>query len=348
MTTMQSFRSPSLIRCGGGSRHEVGQLVRQLNATRVLVVTDPGVIQLGLHTDVLASLKLHGCTTEIFSAVQPDPSDTNVRDGLRAAQAHKADVLVAIGGGSAMDCAKVLAIAVRHGDDLPSWSGRDRIPGPGIPLIAVPTTAGTGSEASSVAVITNTSAAVKMLMLSPHLMPRIAIVDFELSLGMPRGLTAAVGVDTLTHGIESYVSRQAGPLTDSIALSCIELCGRFLERAWRDGSDREAREGMMAAACQGGMAFTNSSVALVHGMSRPIGALFHLPHGLSNAVLLPSVTAWSLPAASARYATVARTLGLAASSDSDLVAGKRLVEYLVGLNERLAIPSLGVAIKTDI
>jgi len=338
----QTFQVPGTVRIGGGSRREAGELLRGLGARRVLVVTDPGVIALGLHAEVVAALEAAGIPHAIFDGVQPDPTDANVRDGVAAARAHEADALLAVGGGSAMDCGKALAVAMRHELDLPGWLGVGKVPGPGLPLVAVPTTAGTGSEVTKVAVITDTERGVKTMMLSPHLLPAAAIVDYELSLGMPQPLTAAVGVDTLTHGIEAYVSRKAGPLTDPIARSCIELCGRYLERAWNDGDDHAARAAMMTAACQGGMAFANSSVALVHGMSRPIGAVYHLPHGLSNALLLPTVTAWSLPGAPERYATVARTLGVTASGDDER-CGHELVEWLQALNQRLGIPSLGAA-----
>ncbi|MBA3845807.1 MAG: iron-containing alcohol dehydrogenase [Planctomycetes bacterium] len=184
-------------------------------------------------------------------------------------------------------------------------------------------------------------------MISPRLMPALAIVDHELSASMPPALTAAVGVDTLTHGIEAYVSSRAGPLTDPLALSCVALTARHLERAWHDGSDRVARAAMMTAACQGGMAFANSSVALVHGMSRPLGALFHLPHGLANAVLLPAVTRWSLPGAPARYAEVARVAGIAGQGADDDDAGARLVDWLERLNFALCLPRLGACIGAD-
>lgn len=337
----QTLQVPATVRIGGGCRRGAGELISGLGARRVLVVTDPGVIALSLHLDVLESLDAAGCSVRVFDGVQPDPTDVNVRAGLDVAAEHEPEVIVAIGGGSAIDCAKALAVAIRQGMDFPSWMGIEKVPGPGLPLIAIPTTAGTGSEVTKVAVITDTEREVKMMMLSRYLLPAIALVDYELSIGMPRPLTAAVGVDTLTHGIEAYVSRKAGGLTDPIALSCIELSGRFLRRAWNDGSDREARAAMMLAATQGGMAFANSSVALVHGMSRPIGAVFHLPHGLSNAVLLPAVTAWSVSGAPERYATVARALGAAVAGDSDVIAAEKLVDWLKKLNSDLEIPSLG-------
>jgi len=218
--------------------------------------------------------------------------------------------------------------------------GLHKIRNPGLPPIAMPTTAGTGSEATKVAVITDTLRQVKMMMLSAPLLPTAAIVDYEPTMGMPKGLTAAVGVDTLTHGVEAYVSRKANPLTDPLALQCIALCARNLRDAWNEPDNRAARQGMMLAATLGGMAFSNSSVCLVHGMSRPIGAVFHLPHGLSNAVLLPAVTRFSVSAAPARYAMIARTVGCAGPELSDEDASIRLIDWLVDLNESLEVPRL--------
>jgi alcohol dehydrogenase class IV len=189
-------------------------------------------------------------------------------------------------------------------------------------------------------VITDSAHHTKMMILDGKLVPRIAIVDYELTLTMPRPLTAHVGVDTLTHGIEAYVSKLAGPMTDPYALSCVRLVGESLAAAWNDPDCRPARAGMSLAACHGGIAFANSSVCLVHGMSRPLGAVFGIPHGLSNAVLLPTVTAYSLAGAPARYATVSRTLGIATVSDSDEVAGEKLLDALQRLNEDLQIPRL--------
>src|SRR5581483_7498393 len=210
----------------------------------------------------------------------------------------------------------------------------------GPPVIAIPTTAGTGSEATRVTVITDTARAEKMMILDGHLVPAVAIVDFELTLTMPPALTAHVGLDTLTHGIEAYVSSAAGPLTDVAALSCVRLVADHLERACTAPDDRRARAAMALAACQGGMAFSNASVCLVHGMSRPLGAIFHVPHGLSNAVLLPTITRFSLPGAEERYATVARVMGYASAADSDEAAARALAEGLESLNARLGITRL--------
>lgn len=334
------FDAPSTILTGGGSRHHLANLVAELQAKRVLLVTDKGVVELGianLITDILTSA---GCAVCRFDEVQPDPTDKNVAAGFIALQEHEADLVVAVGGGSPIDTAKVIAVRSANKGPLSEYMGLHKILNTGLPLIAVPTTAGTGSEATKVAVITDTSRDVKMMMLSAPLMPRVAIVDFELSLSMPKGLTAAVGVDTLTHGIEAYVSKKRNAMVDPLALSCIRLVGTHLKQAWLNADDRAAREGMMLAACQGGMAFSNSSVCLVHGMSRPIGAVFHLPHGLSNAILLPTVTGYSWASAPERYADVARILGCAEAETSDPEACQALLRYLEELNDFLELPRL--------
>jgi alcohol dehydrogenase len=334
------FNVPGTVICGAGAVNELtGQLTR-LAVTRVLLVTDGFMIQSGIAGRIESMLRPAGIEVETFAGVQPDPTEQNVLAGLARYSASRSEAVVALGGGSPIDCGKAIAVLATNVGPLSRFVGRNKVPRPGAPLVAIPTTAGTGSEVTKAAVITDTVNDVKMLLMDPHLVPSIAIVDYELTLSMPRGLTAAVGVDTLTHGIEGYVSRLANPVTDPIALSCIEKVGQHLEIAWREPGNRAAREGMMLAAMQGGMAFANSSVCLVHGMSRPIGALFHVPHGISNAMLLPTVTRFSLPGATARYATAARTLGWAAAVDGDAGAAAKLVEGLEALNRRLEIPQL--------
>jgi alcohol dehydrogenase len=339
MTT--SFNVPSSIISGAGAVREIAPQLRRRGIARVLVVTDAYMVSNGVAARVTGDLAAAGIAADVFAEVQPDPSEENVLAGFARLQASGAQAVVALGGGSPIDCAKVIAVLPTNPGPISRFMGRHQVPAPGLPLIAVPTTAGTGSEVTKVAVITDTRRDVKMMMLDVHLLPTVAVVDFELTLSMPPALTAAVGIDTLTHGIEAYVSRLAGPLTDPLALSCIRLCGEHLEAAWREPGNRAAREGMMLAATQGGMAFSNSSVALVHGMSRPIGALFHVPHGISNAMLLPTVTRFSVPGAVARYATVARTLGWTRVGESDEGAAVGLVAGLAAINRRLRVPSLG-------
>ncbi len=337
-SVIRRFDTPAAILSGGGCRRQIPGLVRELGGTRVLVVTDPGVVQLGVAGEIVDALTQAGLSVVVFDQVQPDPTDENVAAGVAALLAHRADAVVAVGGGSPIDTAKVIAIRPANPQPLPEFMGLHKIAHAGLPLIAVPTTAGTGSEATKVAVITDTARQVKMMMLSAPLLPRAAVVDYELTLSMPPGLTAAVGVDTLTHGIEAYVSRKANVLADPLALQCVALCAQHLRTAWSQPGNHSAREGMMLAATLGGMAFSNSSVALVHGMSRPIGAVFHLPHGLSNAILLPAVTRFSVSAAPQRYTTIARTIGCAGITASDHAACEALIAWLEELNTSLELP----------
>jgi len=335
-----TFTVPAAIVTGMGALDTLPTHIARLAATRALIVTDAFFATNGLAERVKALLIAAGVAVAVFDDVQPDPTVRNVEDGLMALRQHDADCIVALGGGSPIDAAKAIAVRATNAGELRGYLGGVPIPLPGVPLIAIPTTAGTGSEATNVAVITDMVRDEKMMLKDRYLLPRVALVDPALSMSMPPALTAFVGVDTLTHGIEAYISHRATPLTDPIALSCIALVAQHLETAYREPTNEEAREAMAIAACQGGIAFSNSSVALVHGMSRPIGAVFHVPHGLSNAVLLPTVTRYSLSGAPSRYATVARAMGYAAADDSDTAAGEALVAGLESLNIRLGVPRL--------
>lgn len=335
--TIHRFDCATAILHGGGSRHQVGALAKELGGTRALIVTDAGVISLGYHEAIAASLETAGIGAVIFSEVQPDPTKANVLAGVAMLQETGCDLVIALGGGSPIDTAKVISVLPTNPVDMTAFAGLHKIPNAGLPLIAIPTTAGTGSELTKVAVITDTDRDVKMMMLSAPLQPRAAIQDFELTLSMPAPLTAAVGVDTFTHGLEAFVSRKANAMSDTFARSCMALVANYLRRAYATPDDREAREGMMIAAGQGGMAFSNSSVCLVHGMSRPIGAVFHVPHGLSNAMLLPALTSFSIPGNPTRYAEAARIVGAATESEPDAVAARKLGDWLQALNADLGI-----------
>jgi alcohol dehydrogenase class IV len=333
------FDVPSSILFGAGARLRLDAELQKLGVSRTLLVTDQRLRDAGTIESFEAQLNGDGIEASIFSDVQPDPTDRNVAAGLECLRASKAEAIVAIGGGSVIDAAKIIGVAATNPQPLSAFQGYHKIPNRGLPLIAIPTTAGTGSEATKAAVITDTARLVKMMILDVKILPRIAIVDYELSLTMPAALTAHVGVDTLAHGIEAYVSKKANGMTDPLAISCIQLTSRYLLTAQKEPGNRRAREAMALAACQGGMAFSNSSVCLVHGMSRPIGAIFHLPHGLSNAVLLPAVTRFSIPGASERYDEIGRHMGLG--------DGEALVERLERFNAELGIPKLRDAVRTD-
>jgi alcohol dehydrogenase len=338
---ISQFNIPATVITGAGASRELAPQLARLGARRVLLVTDAFMESSGLAEVFVRAMEGAGIRVALFSGVQPDPTDANVRDGLRIYVGKQCDTIVALGGGSPIDAAKAIAVLATNSEPLSQYQGYHKVPKAGAPLVVIPTTAGTGSEVTKVSVITDTARDVKMMMLDRHFLPTVALVDFELTLSMPQALTAHVGVDTLTHGIEAYVSRKATALTDPLALTCIRLVAEHLETAWREPTNRTAREGMMLAATLGGMAFANSSVALVHGMSRPIGAVFHVPHGLSNAVLLPTVTRFSLAGAQDRYATVAKTMRLCSSDTANEAACEALVAGLDQLNHKLNVPRLG-------
>src|SRR5262245_47212139 len=342
------FNVPSTVLVGGGASQQLAAQAARVGGRRALLVTDATMVAGGLAGRCVEGLKATSISTTVFAGVQPDPTDQNVRSGLALLREGTCDFVIGLGGGSPMDAAKVIAVAATNDVPVREFAGYHRIVRPGLPLLLIPTTAGTGSEVTKVAVITDTQRDVKMMMLDAHLLARVALVDFELSLTMPPPLTAHVGVDTLTHGIEAYVSRKANGLTDPLAMECIRLTASHLFTAWQEPGHRHAREAMMLAACLGGMAFANSSVCLVHGMSRPLGAIFHLPHGLSNALLLPEITRWSLPGAVTRYAQVARWVGAAPGPAPDDSAAASLPDYLEKLNARLGIGRLRDFIKTDL
>jgi alcohol dehydrogenase class IV len=345
--TIELHLPPDLL-IGGGTSDDLPEHVARIGIARPLVVSDRFLLDKGPAGPLVERLQSSGADVGVFGDVQPDPTLANVQGALEALRAHEADGVVAIGGGSPMDTAKAAAVAFANAGDVRDYAGYHQVPGPGLPLVAVPTTAGTGSEVTRVAVITDTDRDVKMMMLDGHLMARVAISDYKLTISTPAALTSWVGVDSLTHAIEAYVSNRATVLTDMLALRAARLIGAHMRRAVSTPDDEQAREAMMLGATLAGAAFSNASVALVHGMSRPIGAHFHLAHGLSNALLLPTVTRFSVAGAPGRYATIAREMSLAGPDDSDDTACERLVDELEALNADLKIPSLsGAGVERD-
>lgn len=330
---------PRIIRVGAGASAELPALLAALGLSRPFLVTDGFLVGSGLIDPLLHGLKAAGLEPRVFADTVPDPTVASIEAGLEALQQGSHDCVIGFGGGSPLDSAKAIAVLAVHGGRMADYKVPHVQDAPGLPVIAIPTTAGTGSEATRVCVITDEQTDEKMLCAGLAYLPVAALVDYELTLSKPRRLTADTGIDSLTHAIEAYVSRRANMFSDGIALSAMRLLAPNLRRVWADPADRAAREAMMSGALQGGIAFSNSSVALVHGMSRPIGAHFHVPHGLSNAMLLPAVTAWSAPFATARYAACARAMGIASDAEGDQSAVVRLVEELAALNRDLEVPT---------
>lgn len=327
------------MRVGGGTASELAEVVSELGATRPVLVTDKYLVSTGAATRVADQLAASGFHTAIFDGTVPDPTTDSLHSGIELIRSHNADLVIGMGGGSPMDTAKALALLAVQGGEMRDYKAPRVNTGPALPILAIPTTAGSGSEATHFTVITDTETDEKMLCMGAAFLPIAAIVDFELAISMPPRLTADTGIDALAHAVESYVSRKNNPFASGLALQAMSTIGKNLRTVYTDGSDRPAREAMMLAATQAGIAMTNSSVTLVHGMSRPIGGHFHIAHGLSNAMLFPAVTEFSAPGALNRYAECARAIGCASGADSDDKAVGKLVDELKQLNVDLDVPT---------
>jgi alcohol dehydrogenase class IV len=341
---MATIIMPRITRLGGGAIAELPEAMAQMGLSRPFIVTDPFVATCGLLDRLLEVLAGAGLRSGLYSETQSDPT-TAVIDAALAVMVEQQvagdgafDCVIGFGGGSPIDTAKAVALRAVLPVPYAEMKVPNQLDKPGLPIIAIPTTAGTGSEATRFTIITNEATSEKMLCAGLGLMPAIAIVDYELTLGKPARLTADTGIDSLTHAIEAYVSRRANAFSDAVALRAMGLIAANIRTACTEPGNHAARAAMMEGAHLAGIAFSNASVALVHGMSRPVGAFFHVPHGLSNAMLLPAVTAWSAPAALPRYADCARAMGLAGDGEGDQVAVAALLVELAALNADLQVP----------
>lgn len=324
---------------GAGASQELAGILRQYGLSKPFIVTDKFMIEFGYLERLVDSLTKSGISYAVFADTVPDPTSASIHRGLDALKQREHDCVVALGGGSPIDSAKAIAYLAVHGGTMRDYKVPVINNGPGLPLIAIPTTAGTGSEVTRFTVITDEATDEKMLCSGTAFCPTVALVDYELTLTKPKRLTADTGLDSLTHAIEAYVSAKHNPFSDGMAQLAMAALARNLRIVCREPDNRPAREAVMLAATQAGLAFSNASVCLVHGMSRPIGAFFHVPHGLSNAMLLPAVTAFSIEAAPARYADCARFMGVATEQDSDAAANEKLLQELRQLNSDLEVPT---------
>ena len=330
---------PRILQVGAGASQQAGTIVKALECQRPLIVTDKMMVQLGYVARIQESLTALGIHSDVFDDTVPEPTVSSIQAGVEMVRNGSYDSIIAVGGGSPIDSAKAISILGKYGGVMRDYKFPRVVSEPGLPIIAIPTTAGTGSEATRVTIITDENNDEKMLCVGIGFMPTAALVDYELTLSLPARTTADTGIDALTHAMEAYVSKKASPYSDTQAIAAMKLLAPNLRRAFHDGSDRDAREAMMLGSTLAGVAFSNASVALVHGMSRPIGAFYHVPHGLSNAMLLPAVTEYSIPAAPERYADCARAMGVAEVSDSDKQANAKLMTELYAINEELQVPT---------
>ena len=325
-----------------GSAQQLGALCQQQGAKSVMIVTDVGIIKAGLLESVLPSFAAVGLTVAVFDAVEPDPSDTTVLSAVAAAQGIQADLVVGFGGGSSMDVAKLVAILSHPNNDqsLADMYGVGMAKEPRLPLIQVPTTAGTGSEVTPIAIVT-TGETTKAGVVSPVLQPDIALLDAQLTVGLPSHVTAATGIDAMVHAIEAYTTaHKKNPLSDMLAKEALRLLSRNLLTAVRLGTDVEARSNMLLGALLAGQAFANAPVAAVHALAYPLGGHFHIPHGLSNSLVLPHVMRFNAPSARKQYAELAPIImGDDYVPGSDDEVTHKLIAWIETLIEKVALPN---------
>ena len=333
------FRMPVVI-SGRGSSENIGTLLKGQGYNRIFLVTDSVLWEIGALEKIIKSLKSEGLEFEKYDELPSEPTTDYISEGTDRFLHSGADSILAVGGGTPIDTAKGISVMAANPGSITDYTIPNSIPKSGIPVVAVPATAGTGSEVTIYTVITDTETDNKLLFTSPYLMPKTAVLDPLLTLTMPKSLTAATGLDALTHAIEAYVSVKSQPMTDLLALSAIKLLTANLPRAWKDGNDIDAREKNLLAAHQAGLAFGNASVALVHGMSRPIGAYFHIAHGVSNAVLLGPVTEFSISGNYSRYADIVEAMGIDTEGMDSQEGAKTAANAIKDIIKNLEVPTL--------
>ncbi len=333
------FFIPSVNLMGTGSISTIAKEVKIRKGTKVLVVTDKPLVKHGIVKKVTDLFDAEKLPYIIFDEVQPNPTCKNVHDGLELMKTENCDFIVAIGGGSPMDCAKGIGIVAVNGGNIRDYEGLDQSENPMTPMIAVNTTAGTASEMTRFTIITDEDRHIKMAIVDWHVTPVLSINDPELMISMPASLTAATGMDALTHAIEAYVSTAATPVTDSAAIKAIELVGKYLGKAVANGTDIEAREMMAYAQFLAGMAFNNASLGYVHAMAHQLGGAYDLPHGVCNAILLPHVCQFNMIAKMGKFRDIAIALGEKIENLSPLDAAQKAIESIKKLSVSVGIPS---------
>jgi len=333
------FRTAETLVTGSGSISKIGEEAEKLNATKVIIITDKVIRQTGLLSKVINPLEEAGLATDIIDDVVPEPPFENLEQMITQIDGKGYDLLVGVGGGSALDIAKVLSIMLTNQEDVRDLVGIEKVKNPGVPTILVPTTSGTGSEVTYNAIFTDIRDKVKKGIVSPYLLPKVAIVDPELTLTVPPSVTAATGMDALVHAVESYTAIRAGELTDGIALQAIKLISRSLRKAVYNGKDLKAREDMAMGSLLAGISLGNAGVGAVHALAYPLGGKFKVPHGVANSLLLPFVMKYNAVADLEKFAEVAKAMGENVEGLSLREAADRAVQALAQLSKDVGIPS---------
>lgn len=335
--TLYSFQTAKKIVAGPGSLGSIGDLVSGFGARKVAILTDPGIVRHGLTDGVKASLEAAGLAVDVVAEVITEPPVGLIEDLYAKVKDKGYDLLVGIGGGSSLDVTKIMAVRFTNGP-VETSMGTEKVEKPGLPMVLIPTTAGTGSEVTPNAIVTLPEQQLKVGIVSRYFLPDLVVLDPLLTLGMPKHITAATGMDAFIHSLESFISRKQNPIGDTFALRSMQLIGKSIRRAYRDGSDVEARHDMLIASMLGGMALTASGTAAVHAMAYPLGGKFGIPHGVANSMLLVPVMEFNYDAVQERLAEVAIAMNLSSSSSVSARAGA-VMDELRALVAELQIPT---------
>jgi alcohol dehydrogenase class IV len=338
MNSVNFFQTTPRIVMGPGSFNQLPHEVKRLGRKKIMIITDPGLVRTGIVSRLEELLVGAGLTVHRFDAVEPDPRYEIASQAAARTREAGADLVVGIGGGSSLDIAKVAAILATNSEPVSSFFGVDMVPKPGLAAILVPTTAGTGSEVTPIAILSDHDEKLKKGIVSPYLFPAVAMLDAELTVGLPASVTAATGMDALIHAVEAYTSRNATPFTDMLALEAIRQIFRNIRTAFANGSNLEARGGMLEGSLLAGMAFANAGVTAVHAFAYPIGAEFHIPHGVANSIMLTAVMEFNLLGNLSKFAHMAGLFGENTRGLSERQAAQAAVQGLRTLAGDLKIP----------
>ncbi len=330
---------PSTVLYGVGCIEQLGNKVKPLGK-KALIVSDKVMTDVGYVEKIQDILTQQDIGYEVYNEVNGEPTDVMIEKGLTIYKDNNCDFLIGIGGGSPVDAAKAIGLMNTNPGNIVDYMGLGKVKNPLPPVVAIATTSGTGSEVTQFTIIADTKNDVKMLIGSPYIVPVLAVNDPLLTLSVPAKTTAATGIDAFTHAIEAYISKKAQPFTETMSLSAINRISKYIRKAWANGDDIEARSEMMIASMEAGIAFSNASVTIVHGMSRPIGAIFHIAHGISNAVLLPKCMEFAMMGAPEKFAKVAEAMGENIEGLTTMEAAKKAVQAIKLLNADLEIPSI--------
>lgn len=335
---MSHFVIPNHTVVGTNVLGEAAPLLKKMG-NKAFIVTGRHVAVSDMMKQLTALLDENGIGCVIFDGITGEPTDTMIENGVEMLKSSGCDFIIGIGGGSPLDSAKAIAAMAVNEGSIADYNGKE-ITGEILPLAAIPTTAGTGSEATKFTVITDSEKGIKMLLKGDVLVPKLAIVDSRFTVGAPKSVTSATGLDALTHAVEAYTSRKAFSMTDTLAVSAVKRIMKYLPIAYKEPDNSLAREQMSIAALEAGICINNSSVTIVHGMSRPIGALFHVPHGMSNAMLLKECLSFAVSGAYEKFANLGRKTGVASDSDSDETAAEKFIDSLQNICDVCEIPTL--------